>query len=135
MFLGVSLQCWLHLFTSSLFHQSFSPLILLLFLKYFYFTNFLYRDYFLPGVHFSVVVPRVLRIWERFFSLSGVFYLTIFPDIWHNLLLSRFPWGRRFHLEGSRASHWGSKYRPAHMFVWITQHAAKGIIRRFYLCI
>ena len=72
---------------------------------------------------------------REIFSLSGVFYLTIFPDIWHNLLLSRFPWGRRFHLEGSRASHWGSKYRPAHMFVWITQYAAKGIVRRLCLCI
>ena len=28
---------------------------------------------------------------ERFL-LSGVFYLTLLPDIWHNLLLSRLPW-------------------------------------------
>ena len=23
---------------------------------------------------------------------SGAFYLTVLPDIWHNLLLSRLPW-------------------------------------------
>ena len=28
---------------------------------------------------------------ERF-SLSRVFYLTLLPDLWHNLLLSRVPW-------------------------------------------
>ena len=28
---------------------------------------------------------------ERFL-LSGVFHLTLLPDIWHNLLLSRLPW-------------------------------------------
>ena len=91
MFLGVSLQCWLHLFTSSLFHQPFSPLILLLFLKYFYFTNFLYRDYFLPGVHFSVVVPRVLRIWERFFHSQVFFTLQSFPTFDTTCFYQGFP--------------------------------------------
>ena len=37
-------------------------------------------------------LPRVLRIWESVFLLSGVFYLTLLPDIWHNLLLSSLPW-------------------------------------------
>ena len=37
------------------------------------------------------VLLRLLRIWECFL-LSGVFYLTLFPDIWHNLILPRLPW-------------------------------------------
>ena len=32
---------------------------------------------------------------ERF-SLSGVFYLTLLPNIWHNLLLWKFPWELAF---------------------------------------
>ena len=29
---------------------------------------------------------------ERAFLLPGIFYLTLIPDIWHNLLLSKLPW-------------------------------------------
>ena len=29
---------------------------------------------------------------RQHFLLSGVFYLTLLPDIWHKLLLSRLPW-------------------------------------------
>ena len=47
---------------------------------------------------------------ERFL-LSDISYLTLLPNIWHNLLLSRLPWGWQLHLEGCRVSQWGSKHR------------------------
>ena len=55
-------------------------------------TNFLTPDCsftaFYQVLRFCVVVTQVLQIWESFFQLSGVFYLTLFPDIGNNLLLS-----------------------------------------------
>ena len=65
-------------------------------------------DVFISPTFFTVtvfrfVVQRVLRIWESFSLLSGIFYLTFPPKIWHN---------QQFTLEGCRVSHWGSKHRP-----------------------
>ena len=39
------------------------------------------------------------------FLFSGVFYLTLLPNIWLNLLLSSLPWSWQLSLEGCRASH------------------------------
>ena len=49
-------------------------------------------------LRFSVVVPRVLRIWEI------VFYLTLLPAFFKASL------GQQLCLEGCRASRWGSKH-------------------------
>ena len=86
----------------------------------FYFFIFLFPQMFLlliEFVNFTVsslllLLQPALQIWESIFFLLGVFYLAFLPDIWHNLLLSRLPWGRQYNLEGCRAYHWGSKLRP-----------------------
>ena len=49
---------------------------------------------------------------RELFLPSDVFHLTLLPEIWHNLPLSRLPWDQQFFLEGRRTSHWGSKHRP-----------------------
>ena len=79
-----------------------SPLILLLFFEC--------HQLSLPCLFFVryfvfVLLYRECYGFEKAFLHSGVFYLTTLPDIWHNLLLSRLPWGRQFCLEGCRASH------------------------------
>ena len=54
---------------------------------------------------------------------TGIFYLTLLPDIWCNVGCSNdtiaptcfyqdFPGHKQFRFEGSKASHWGSKQRP-----------------------
>ena len=74
--------CWLHLFTS-------------LFLHY------------LSGTSFLCCYHESYGFGRAFFTLRIVFF-TLF---WHHLLLSRLHLGRRFCLEGCRASHWGWKHR------------------------
>ena len=83
----------------------FSPLILLLFFECFHFTKFLYRDCFLSGTSFLCCCTANATDLRELFLLSGVLYLTLRPEIWHNLLLSRLPWGRQFSLQGCRAFH------------------------------
>ena len=53
-----------------------------------------------------VLLLRVLQIREIVFYSQTFFTLDSF------LLLSSFPCGQLFCLEGCRASHWGSKHRP-----------------------
>ena len=66
---------------------------------------------------------------ERFL-LSDFFYLTLLPDIWHNLLLSRLPWEPAvlpWRFAGPPTEVRNAD--PAYLFVWITQCLAKGISR------
>ena len=64
-----------------------SPLILLLFsFLCFHFSNFLYCDCFLSGTSFLCCCTASATDLREFFLLSGVFYLTLLPDICHNLL-------------------------------------------------
>ena len=93
-----------------------SSLIFLLFFECFDFTNFLYHDCFLPVSSFLCCCTVSVTDWRELFLLSGILYLTLLPNIWHNLLLSRLPWGRQFSLEGCTASHWGLKHRPSPSF-------------------
>ena len=63
--------------------------------------------------------------------LTSVFYLTLLPDIWHNLLLSRLPWELAvlpWRLQGLLLSEVRNT-DPAHLFVWKTQYSAKCISR------
>ena len=52
-------------------------------------STFFTMTVFLPGTSFFY---RECYGFERAFLLSGVFYLALLPDIWHNLLLPRLPW-------------------------------------------
>ena len=104
------------------FHQFYLPWLLFrrFFARYFIFMLFYRECYGFEGAFFYsqvffilhsfpklATVPRVLRIWVNFFLLSGVFYLTLLLNIWHNLLVSRLPWELAVFLESCRASHWG----------------------------
>ena len=62
-------------------------------------------------LRFCVVTSSATDLKEHFL-LSCVFYLTLLPNIWHNLLLSGLPWDWQFSLGSCRVSHWGSKHRP-----------------------
>ena len=93
------LLCWLHFFMSPTFFAL--TAFLLLFVRYFVFV-LLYRDCygferafftlrrFLPytpsHICHGTVSATYLR--EMFFTFRR-FYLTLLPDIWHNLLLSK----------------------------------------------
>ena len=117
-------HCWLHLFNSGV---SISPLILLYcFSSVFISPTFFTVLVFLPGTLFLCCCTTSATDLREVCLLSDVIYLKLLPDIWHNLLLSRFPWGQQFRLEAYRVSHWGSKHRLGHLFVWITQFSAKG---------
>ena len=63
-------HCWLHFFMSPIF---------------FILTTFLLL--FCQVLCFCIVIPRVPRIWESFFLPLGVFYVTLLPHIWHNVML------------------------------------------------
>ena len=52
-------------------------------------------------LRFCVITTIATDLRECFFH-SDVFYLTLLPDIWHNLLLLRLLWGQQFCLEGWR---------------------------------
>ena len=68
---------------------------------------------------------------RELFLLTSVFYLTLLPDIWHNLLLSRLPWELAvlpWRLQGLLLSEVRNT-DPAHLFVWKTQYSAKCISR------
>ena len=64
------------------------------------------------------------------FLPTEVFYLTLLPDIWHNLLLSKTSLGAgssSLRVPGPPAEIQNTD--PAHLFVWITQCSAKGFSR------
>ena len=105
------------------------------FLSVFISPSFFTVTVFCQVLRFCVVVQRMLRIWESFFLLSGVLYLTLRPEIWHNLLLSRLPWGRQFSLQGCRAFHWCSKHRPGPTVCLSHTVQQTVFVARFYLCI
>ena len=83
------------------------------FLGWFHFSTFSGVSFFTLFGCFCVAVPRPLQIWESIFYFQALFYRTLLPHIWHNLLLSRLPWGQQFFLEDCRASLWVSKHRPS----------------------
>ena len=58
------------------------------------------------------------------FLLSGVFYLRLLPEIWHNLLLSRLSCGRSSALKVTGLPTEVRNTDPSHLFVWITQCSA-----------
>ena len=62
---------------------------------------------------------------ERAFFSTKHFYLKLLPNIWHNVLLWRLPYGLQFCLAGCRASHWCSNYRPSLSVCLKTQCLAK----------
>ena len=116
-------------FISSCFSFFLFSFLLLLISWCFHFFMFLILQMFLlfttlfcQVLRFCVVTGSATDLRERFL-LSGVFYLTLLPDIWHNLLLSRFAWGQDFSLEGCRAFHWGLKHR-LNPSIWITKCSA-----------
>ena len=93
----------------------------------------LYPDCFLllscQVLHFCVIVPECYRFERTFFLLSGVFYFILLPDTWY-LLLSRLPLGAdssSLKVAGSPTEVWNTD--PTHLFVWIAQCSAKGIIQ------
>ena len=135
-FLGVFIVdcvCSLHhcFFMFFFFHHWFYYCFLSVFISPSFFTV----TVFCQVLRFCVVLQRMLRIWESFFLLSGVLYLTLRPEIWHNLLLSRLPWGRQFSLQGCRAFHWCSKHRPGPTVCLSHTVQQTVFVARFYLCI
>ena len=90
----------------------------------------------MSGTGTFAIVPQVLQIWEIFFLPSGVFYITLLPHIYHNLLLSRLLWelavlpwrfqGLPLKLE--------TQTRPICLF---ETHSVqeKVLVGRFYLCV
>ena len=60
-----------------------------LLIAFFHVTNF---ASFLLGASFLYCCTASAADLKQLFLLSGVFYLTLHPDIWCNLLLSRFTW-------------------------------------------
>ena len=139
-FLGVFIAdcvCSLHhcFFRCFFFCFFFSPLILLLFFECFHFTKFLYRDCFLSVTSFLCCCTTNATDLRELFLLSGVLYLTLRPEIWHNLLLSRLPWGRQFSLQVCRAFHWCSKHRPGPTVCLSHTVQQTVFVARFYLCI
>ena len=76
-------------------------------------------DYFLLLVFArSFYCLSQVRIWEEYFILSCLFYLTLLPHIWsrhcRNLLdfHQGFPWNRQLNVKGSRNSYRSSKQIP-----------------------
>ena len=135
-FLGVFIVdcvCSLHhcFFMFFFFHHWFYYCFLSVFISPSFFTV----TVFCQVLRFCVVLQRMLRIWESFFLLSGVLYLTLRPEIWHTLLLSRLPWGRQFSLQGCRAFHWCSKHRPGPTVCLSHTVQQTVFVARFYLCI
>ena len=70
------------------FHHCLGGFILLLIFTIVFRVFSFYKLSF-PWLVFCVDVPWVLWIGESIFLLSGIFFLTLLPNIWHNLLLSR----------------------------------------------
>ena len=70
-----------------------SPLILLLFFKCFHFTNFLLPWLFFVRYFVFVLLYCECYRFERAFFTLRCFSITLFPNIWHNLFLSRLPRG------------------------------------------
>ena len=60
-----------------------------LLIAFFHVTNF---ASFLLGASFLCWCTAGATDLRELFLLSAVFYLTLVPDIWYNLLLSRFTW-------------------------------------------
>ena len=96
--LGQPLRVFHHCFYRC-FH--FTPLIfttfwgvILLLITLFHVTNF---AAFMLGTSFLCCCTASATDLSELFLLSGVFYLTLLPDIWQNLLLSRLPWAARYH--------------------------------------
>ena len=122
LFSGLFIADCICLIQVSLFHHWFCYCFSSVFISPTFFTV----PVFLPGTSFLCCCTTSATDLRELCLLSDVFYLKLLPDIWHNLLLSRFPWGQQFRLEAYRVSHWGSKHRLGHLFVWITQFSAKG---------
>ena len=100
----------------------------------------LYPNYFwLP---FLFHLQRALRFWVGIFLPTGVFYLTLLPNIfgtfptfWHNLLLSRFHWEPAvtfLKVAGLHTDPWNTD--PVHLFVCITVIHNLLYILSLYLC-
>ena len=66
---------------------------------------------FLLGTSFWCCCTVIAMDLRKFCLLLGKFYVSLLPDIWHNLLLS--------------TSHWGSKHSGQQ----------KELVGRFYLCV
>ena len=79
---------------------------------------------------------------EWAFLPTGVFYLTLLPDIfgtfltfWHNLLLSRFHWESAVTFLKVAGLHTDPRNTdPAHLFVWFTVIHNLLYILSLYLC-
>ena len=85
---------WAFSLSTSLFLQVF------LFLHWFYycFSRFSFHQLFFPWLFFVryflfVLLYRECYRFERAFFTLRCFYLTLFPNIWHNLFLPRLPRG------------------------------------------
>ena len=133
MFFGC-FYCWLHLFISPtlgffnkvsssvfisqiiftiVFHQL--PLPWLFFCTFLFFgTSFL-----------CCCTASAMDLRGELFLVSNVFYLTLLPNILHNLLSSRLPWEPAVLLAGPSTE--VRNIDPVHLFVWITQCSVKGI--------
>ena len=84
--------CWFHFITlaSNVF---ISPLIFAIVFRLFLFHQFsLPLPFLLSGTSLLCCCFASDTDLTELLSLSGVFYVTFLPNIWHNLLLSRLPW-------------------------------------------
>ena len=91
-------------------------------------------DFTLHFFQFAIV-PRVLRIWERFFCSEAFFTLnSSFPTFGTTCFYQGFPENRMFFFEDCRVSHWETQTRPIFLF---ESHSVqqKVLLGRFHLCI
>ena len=116
-------HCWLHLFISPT--LGFSSLFLVLFGRFCFTIRYF----------FFVLLYRECYGFERAFFNSQVFFT--FPTFGTTCFYQGFPGSRQFFLKCCKASHWGSKHRPSHLLVWITQYLFvqhKVLVGKCYLC-
>ena len=63
--------------------------------------------------HSVIFLPRVATVLSGHFLPTGIFYLTLLPDIFGtNCFYEGFPGSRQLFLEICRASYWSSKHKP-----------------------
>ena len=129
--------------------HSFLFFILLLFFIYFQATLLCHRHFTLAsqareGLYQLWALPRLLLIAFSFSSTAsatvlsghflptGVFYLTLLPDIFGTTCFYQgFPGSRQLFLEICRASYWSSKHRPGPSVCLIHSNPQSSYSERF----
>ena len=72
----------------------------------------IYRNNIIRFQSFRYLLTASAKVLSGHFLPTGVFYLTLLPDIFGTTCFYQgLPWSRQFFLEVCRASYWSSKHR------------------------